>query len=377
MFGASILPVANGGTGAATLGGANGVATLDGGGKLTAAQIPASLVGAVQYQGTWNATTNAPALVSSTGTKGFYYKVSVAGATAIDGVSQWNIGDTIIFDGATWDKIDGVANEVITVAGRFGNVVLAKADVGLGNVDNTSDVNKPVSTAQAAADALRALLAGGNAFTGAQAFGTTTGSQWNGLYQFGYNGGSRTGTEFIDSNATGGTAFGFTVNGAAIGSFGATNTKFVINAVLGLTLQSGNADTIVLDTSHNATFQGAAVSISPTAGVGYATGAGGTVVQATSKATGVTLNKVTGLVTMNAAALAAGAIVSFAVTNSALAATDQLVVTDESGGTLGGYGLNGRATGAGAGAIDVINRTAGSLSEAVVLRWSIIKSVNA
>ena len=119
-------------------------------------------------------------------------------------------GDTWIFDGATWDKIDGVANEVITVAGRFGNVVLAKADVGLGNVDNTSDVNKPVSTAQAAADALRALLAGGNAFTGAQAFGTTTGSQWNGLYQFGYNGGSRTGTEFIDSNATGGTAFGFT-----------------------------------------------------------------------------------------------------------------------------------------------------------------------
>src|SRR3979411_1136262 len=69
------------------------------------------------------------ALVSGTGTKGFYYKVSVAGATAIDGISQWNIGDTIIFDGVTWDKIDGIANEVITVAGRFGNVVLAVADV--------------------------------------------------------------------------------------------------------------------------------------------------------------------------------------------------------------------------------------------------------
>jgi hypothetical protein len=127
--GTSVLPVANGGTGAATLGGANGVATLDGGGKLTSSQIPASLIGAVVYQGTWNATTNAPALASGVGTKGWYYKVATAGATAIDGISQWNIGDTIIFDGTTWDKIDGLSSEVITVAGRFGNVVLAVADV--------------------------------------------------------------------------------------------------------------------------------------------------------------------------------------------------------------------------------------------------------
>jgi hypothetical protein len=111
------------------LGAASGIATLDGGGKLTTAQIPASLVGAVQYQGTWNASTNSPALVSSTGAKGQYYKVSVAGATTIDTISQWNVGDTIIFDGTTWDKIDGLSSEVITVAGRFGAVVLAVADV--------------------------------------------------------------------------------------------------------------------------------------------------------------------------------------------------------------------------------------------------------
>jgi hypothetical protein len=44
-----------------------------------------------------------------------------------------------------------------TVAGKAltGNITLAKADVGLGNVDNTSDANKPVSTAQAAAIALK------------------------------------------------------------------------------------------------------------------------------------------------------------------------------------------------------------------------------
>ncbi len=78
--------------------------------------------GAVVYQGTWNATTNTPALASGVGTKGFYYKVSVAGTTAIDGNNQWNAGDTIIFDGAAWDKIDGIANEVVSIAGLTGAI---------------------------------------------------------------------------------------------------------------------------------------------------------------------------------------------------------------------------------------------------------------
>jgi phage-related tail fiber protein len=113
----------------ATLGANNGVATLDGSGKLSLAQIPASLLGAVVYQGTWNASTNTPAFASGVGTKGYYYKVSVAGSTAIDGISQWNIGDTIIFDGSTWDKIDGIASEVTSVFGRVGAISLLSSDV--------------------------------------------------------------------------------------------------------------------------------------------------------------------------------------------------------------------------------------------------------
>ena len=101
-------------------GASGGIATLDGGGKLTASQIPAALVGAVVYQGTWNASANTPTLASGAGTKGHYYKVSVAGTAAIDGNSQWNVGDIIIFDGAAWDKIDGVSNEVVSVAGLYG-----------------------------------------------------------------------------------------------------------------------------------------------------------------------------------------------------------------------------------------------------------------
>ncbi len=106
----------------AKLGANSGIATLDAGGHLTAAQIPASLVGAVVYQGTWNASTNSPALASGVGTKGYYYKVGTAGTAAIDGNSQWNVGDTIIFDGTAWDKIDGITNEVVTVAGLYGNI---------------------------------------------------------------------------------------------------------------------------------------------------------------------------------------------------------------------------------------------------------------
>lgn len=115
---------------------------------------------------------------------------------------------------------------------------------------------------------------------------------------------------------------------------------------------------------------------SGTGGVGYSTGAGGTVTQLTNKATGVTLNKATGQITMNAAALAAGAIVSFVLTNSAIAATDLLVLNHASAGTAGAYSLNARAA-AGSATIDVRNNTAGSLSEAIVIKFAVIKSVTA
>src|ERR1035437_1712347 len=87
------------------LGVANGVAQLDPTGKVPANQLPASVLGGMNYQGTWNATTNSPTLVSSTGTKGFYYKVATGGVTNIDGNATWTVGDLIVYDGATWDCV--------------------------------------------------------------------------------------------------------------------------------------------------------------------------------------------------------------------------------------------------------------------------------
>lgn len=123
-----IADVSNG-VAASLLAAPSGIATLDAGGKIPANQLPASVTGAMNYQGTWDAATNTPALASGTGTKGWLYKVSVAGATAIDGISQWNVGDSIVFDGTVWDKIDGLASEVVSVAGRTGAVSLNSSDL--------------------------------------------------------------------------------------------------------------------------------------------------------------------------------------------------------------------------------------------------------
>ena len=113
---------------AATLdaGVANGVATLDSSGTVPLSQIPA--LGDLNYQGTWNATTNSPTLTSSVGTKGFYYVVSVAGTTNLNGITDWQIGDWAVFNGSVWQKIDNT-DAVTSVNGYTGTVVLTAADV--------------------------------------------------------------------------------------------------------------------------------------------------------------------------------------------------------------------------------------------------------
>ena len=66
----------------------------------------ASVAGGLSYQGTWNASTNTPTLASGAGTNGYYYIVSTAGSTNLDGITDWQIGDWLLFNGTTWQKID-------------------------------------------------------------------------------------------------------------------------------------------------------------------------------------------------------------------------------------------------------------------------------
>jgi hypothetical protein len=120
-------------------------------------------------------------------------------------------------------------------------------------------------------------------------------------------------------------------------------------------------------------------STSATAGVGYATGAGGAVTQGSGsgKSTGVTLNKICGAITMNNASLANATTVAFTLTNSTIAATDVVVVAEKSGGTSGAYSIHVGAVADGSCSIEVRNQSGGSLSEALVLNFVVIKAVAA
>lgn len=66
----------------------------------------ASVAGGLSYQGTWNASTNTPTLASGVGTNGYYYVVATAGSTNLDGITDWQIGDWLLFNGTAWQKID-------------------------------------------------------------------------------------------------------------------------------------------------------------------------------------------------------------------------------------------------------------------------------
>ena len=89
----------------------------------------ANIIGALNYKGTWNASTNTPVLASGVGTKGDYYVVSVAGTTNLDGVTDWQINDWAVFNGSVWEKIDNT-DLVVSVNGQTGVVILNAANVG-------------------------------------------------------------------------------------------------------------------------------------------------------------------------------------------------------------------------------------------------------
>jgi hypothetical protein len=77
--------------------------------------------GGLSYQGTWNASTNTPTLASSTGVNGYYYITATAGSTNLDGITDWQIGDWLLFNGTVWQKIDQ-SNLVTSVNGQTGAV---------------------------------------------------------------------------------------------------------------------------------------------------------------------------------------------------------------------------------------------------------------
>ena len=120
-------------------------------------------------------------------------------------------------------------------------------------------------------------------------------------------------------------------------------------------------------------------SSSPTAGIGYATGAGGAVTQATNRTTGVTINKVSGTITTNNTSLGAELSARFTVTNSTVAIGDVVVLSQQSGavGVMTDVWVDSTAAGSFVIVVANNNAAAGTAETgAILVNFVVIKAVS-
>lgn len=139
----------------------------------------------------------------------------------------------------------------------------------------------------------------------------------------------------------------------------------------GWTISGSTGDLSDNSTTHNILAGASVKSKGPTAGIGYATGAGGAVTQITSRATGVTLSTVTGDITLVSAAGSATP-ASFVVTNTAVAVTDNVVINQKSGTDL--YEVFVTNVAAGSFKVTCFT-TGGTTTEQPVFHFSVVKGV--
>ena len=220
------------------------------------AQITA-MAGFVNYEGTWNASTNTPTLVSSVGTKGDYYVVSTTGTTNLNGITAWTQGDWAIFNGSAWEKVDNT-DLVTSVAGRTGAVTLSTTDIsGLGTMATQAASSVSITGGSITGITDLAVADGG---TGSS---TTSGARTNlglviGTDVLAPTGSAASLTSFPTFNQnTTGTASNVTGTVAiANGGSGQTTAQLAINAFAGAVTSGsylrGNGTNVVMNTIQTA-----------------------------------------------------------------------------------------------------------------------------
>jgi hypothetical protein len=187
------------------------------------------LIGGLQYEGTWNASTNTPAITSGVGTDGTFYIVSVAGSTNIDGITDWQVGDWIVFHTPTWQKVDNT-DSVNSVFGRVGVVTAASGDYNTSQVTESGNLYYTDARSRAALS----FAAGSGAYdniTGVITIPTNNNQITNGA---GYITSAALGAYLP---LTGGTLTG-ALNGTSASFSGTVTTPFI--GVTGSTGQIGN-----------------------------------------------------------------------------------------------------------------------------------------
>ena len=175
---------------------------------------------------------------------------------------------------------------------------------------------------------------------------------------------------------TGGVGIGGNLN---VGGLTALTGNIAGNLNVTGNIAAGNIGTTGISTSGTVSVTGnitvagtGGISLTSTGTAGYGAGAGGTIAQTGNKSQTVILNKPAGEITMQNTLLAAGGVVSFTLTNSTIGLRDMLLINLVGGGTAGAYFYGSNCT-TGSAVITVRNLTAGGLSEALVLRYAVIK----
>jgi len=189
--------------------------------------INTALLGLLSYQSTWNASTNSPALASGVGTPGYYYIVSVAGSTNLDGITDWAVGDWAVFsDLATdaWQKIDNTQVGNVTGDGTAGRIAYWNSNT---NITNDGDLlfdgaNLTVGGSVNIADDITLTNAGGVI--------QMNGAGYIGAQDNFYVGGATNGTDhtYIGDSARNVTIY----NGATLTVSGNLNLSSVANATI-------------------------------------------------------------------------------------------------------------------------------------------------
>lgn len=111
----------------------NGIATLDGSGRIPSSQLPNS---AMEYKGVWDASSNTPTLANGTGNAGDQYRVNVAGTQDLgSGSVSYDVGDIISYTGSVWEIWSASGGAVDSVNGQTGVVVLDTDDISEGSTN--------------------------------------------------------------------------------------------------------------------------------------------------------------------------------------------------------------------------------------------------
>lgn len=326
----------------------------------TIVSISASVAATANFKGNWSALTGPLTVPASVAHSGSYWMLlsNLADVTAATpGVSaSWQLlpagnvqgpvssvdGDGVVFDGATGKLTKSLGSAPVKKTGDTMTGGLTFAGTGLRLRADFSDA--------AASNRMlfQTTVANGSTVVHAVPNGAGVSSVFEAN-----NASDPTNSSSVQLVVDGSTA---KVRSSFRGS----------GSVLPLTFDIGASEALRVDTSRN-------VLITGSGGLGYGTGSGGTVTQATSKSTSVTLNKPSGRITTNGAALAANTVVSFTFTNSAIAAADSVLVSIGSAATAGAYVVQADQMAAGSCRISLKNISAGSLSEALVLNFQVIK----